>query len=77
MIQSFWCKDTQALFEGKSPRRFRSIASVAERKLAQLDAALTLDFLRSFPGNRLGALKSDRAGQHSVRVNDQSRVCFV
>lgn len=77
MIQSFRCKDTQALFEGKSPRRFRSIASVAERKLAQLDAALTLDFLRSPPGNRLEALKSDRAGQHSVRVNDQWRVCFV
>lgn len=77
MIQTFRCKDTQALFEGKSPRRFRSIASVAERKLAQLDAALTLDFLRSPPGNRLEALKSDRAGQHSVRVNDQWRVCFV
>lgn len=77
MIQSFRCKDTQALFEGKSPRRFRSVASVAERKLAQLDAALTLDFLRSPPGNRLEALKSDRAGQHSVRVNDQWRVCFV
>ena len=77
MIQSFRCQDTQALFEGKSPRRFRSVASVAERKLAQLDAALTLDFLRSPPGNRLEALKSDRAGQHSVRVNDQWRVCFV
>ena len=76
MIQSFRCQDTQALFEGKSPRRFRSVASVAERKLAQLDAALMLDFLRSPPGNRLEALKSDRAGQHSVRVNDQWRVCF-
>ena len=50
---------------------------MAERKLAQLDAALTLDFLRAPPGNRLEALKADRAGQHSIRVNDQWRVCFV
>lgn len=77
MIQSFRCKDTQALFEGKCPRRFRAIALVAERKLAQLDAALTLDFLRAPPGNRLEALKRDRSGQHSIRVNDQWRVCFV
>jgi toxin HigB-1 len=77
MIQTFRCKDTQGLFEGKSPRRFRSMASVAERKLAQLDAALTLDFLRAPPGNRLEALKGERAGQYSIRVNDQWRVCFV
>jgi len=77
MIQSFSCKETQALFEGKSPRRFRPVASVAERKLAQLDAAQTLDFLRAPPGNRLEALKGDRKGQHSVRINDQWRLCFV
>ena len=77
MIQSFRCADTEALFEGASPRRLRTIQSVAERKLAQLDAAKTLDFLRSPPGNRLEALKGDRVGQYSIRVNDQCRVCFV
>ena len=60
-----------------SPKRFRSIQSVAERKLAQLDAAKTLGFLRSPPGNRLETLKGDRACQHSIRINDQFRVCFV
>ena len=77
MIQSFKCKEAQALFEGGQPRRFRAIQDVAERKLAQLAAAQTLDFLRSPPGNRLEALKRDRAGQHSIRINDQWRVCFV
>lgn len=71
MIQSLRCRDTQALFEGKSPRRLRNIQSVAERKLAQLDAALTLDFLRAPPGNRLEALKGDRTGQCSIHINDQ------
>lgn len=77
MIRSFACKDTQALFEGVSPRRFRSIRLAAERKLAQLDAARTLEFLRSPPGNRLEALKGDRAGLYSIRINDQWRVCFA
>lgn len=77
MIHSFRCKDTQALFEGECPRRLRAIQAVAERKLAQLDAAQTLAFLRSPPGNRLEALRGDRAGQHSIRINDQFRVCFV
>ena len=77
MIRSFRCKDTQALFEGGHPQRFRAIEMVATRKLAMLDAAKTLDFMRSPPGNRLEALRGDRAGQWSVRINDQWRLCFV
>ena len=76
MIESFRCDETQALFEGQGPRKFRSIQSVAERKLAQLDAAQTLAFLRSPPGNRLEALNGDRSGQYSIRINEQFRVCF-
>ena len=76
MILSFKCKDTQALFEGKSVRRFKAFARIAERKLAQLHAAQTLEFLRSPPGNSLEALRGDRKGQHSIRVNDQWRIIF-
>lgn len=76
MIKSFSCKHTQALFEGASPKLFRAFQAQAERKLQLLDAATTLDFLRSPPGNRLEALHGDRAGQHSIRINAQWRVCF-
>lgn len=65
------------MFEGESVRQVRAIARVAERKLAQLHAAQTLDFLRSPPGNMLELLKGDRKGQHSIRINDQWRLCFV
>ena len=77
MIQSFKCKDTLALYEGKNSRRLKALAKVAERKLAQLDAAQTLAFLKAPPGNHLEALKDDRKGQYSIRINDQWRICFV
>lgn len=77
MIQSFRCKYTQELFEGGNPRQFRAFKNVAIRKLAQLDAAQTLSFLRSPPGNRLEALKGNRYGQYSIRINSQYRICFV
>jgi proteic killer suppression protein len=77
MIKSFCCKDTRKLFAGQCPRRFLAIRAVAERKLAQLDAAATLDFLRSPPGNRLESLRGDRAGTYSIRINDQWRLCFA
>ena len=76
MIQGFRCPDTRALFETGKSRRFAAVANVATRKLALLDAAETLAFLRAPPGNRLEALKGDRAGQLSIRVNDQIRICF-
>lgn len=77
MIQSFKCADTQALFETGRSRRFTNIKDVAERKLTQLAAATTLEFLKSPPGNHLELLKRDREGQYSIRINQQWRVCFV
>jgi len=76
MIRSFRCPDTRALFETGKSKRFTSVIKVATRKLTQLEAAATLEFLRSPPGNRLEALKGDRRGQHSIRINDQWRLCF-
>jgi len=76
VIRTFRCRDTQALFEGRQVRRFDSCARVAMRKLAILDAAGTINDLRIPPGNRLEALKGNRHGQHSIRINDQFRLCF-
>ncbi|WP_448203202.1 type II toxin-antitoxin system RelE/ParE family toxin [Azospirillum sp. sgz302134] len=77
MIKSFRDKDTEQLFSHGSVKRFAGMAKVATRKLDMLDAATALDDLRSPPGNRLEALKGNRAGQHSIRINDQWRICFV
>lgn len=77
MIQSFRDRQTEALFRGERVNRFAFIAAVVLRKLDMLDAATGLGDLRSPPGNRLEALKGDRAGQHSIRINDQWRICFV
>ena len=76
-IRSFRCVDTESLYDGKKPRRFRNIESVAQRKLQMLDDAVELRDLASPPGNRLEALGGSRARQHSIRINDQWRVCFV
>ena len=76
-IRSFKCSETESLFNRIRVKRFASIESAARRKLMQLDAAATLDFLRVPPGNRLQALAADRIGQHSIRINDQFRLCFV
>jgi proteic killer suppression protein len=76
VIRSFLCKKTERLFGGQAVREFRAFARQAERKLAMLDAAAALGDLASPPGNRLEALQGDRAGQHSIRINDQWRICF-
>ena len=77
MIRSFACADTEALFHSRAVSRFRNIERVARRKLLQIHAATELGSLRVPPGNQLEALKADRKGQHSIRVNDQWRICFV
>lgn len=76
MIVSFRCSETAALASGRRVKRFAGIETVARRKLRQLQVASRLDDLRVPPGNRLKALKGKRAGQYSIRVNDQFRVCF-
>jgi proteic killer suppression protein len=77
MIHSFACSDTEALFNSQVVKRFNNIERVARRKLLQLHAATELNSLRIPPGNRLEPLKDKRKGQHSIRINDQWRVCFV
>lgn len=77
MIKSFKCKDTEALFNDVLTPRFRAIERPARRKLLYLHRAKVLEDLRQPPGNHLEALKADRKGQHSIRINDQWRICFV
>lgn len=77
VIQAFRSAATEELFVTKRHRRFASIASIAVRKLQMLEEAEVLADLREPPGNRLEALRGDREGQHSIRVNDQFRICFT
>ena len=78
MIRSFRGKTTEAVFSGQTPKGFPAdLVKVARRKLRYLNAADDLGDLRSPPGNRLEALAGGRKGQHSIRINDQFRVCFV
>ena len=76
MIRSFACRDTEQLFNSKSVKRFKNIEQVARRKLLMLHAAVAPGDLKVPPGNRLEALAGNRAGQHSIRINEQWRVCF-
>jgi toxin HigB-1 len=77
MIRSFRDKDAEALHEGRPSRRLQAIARVAQRRLRQLHAAHALSDVAIFPGNHLEALAGNRKGQHSIRINDQFRICFV
>lgn len=78
MIKSFKCRDTEALFKGGRPaKHLQPIAKLALRKLDMIDYADVLGDLRVPPGNRLEALKGDRRGQHSIRINEQWRICFI
>lgn len=78
VIKSFRDSQTEVLFAGQRARKLPpDIQRSARRKLLLLDAAVSLDTLRVPPGNRLEALKGDRKGQHSIRINDQWRICFV
>ncbi len=77
MIKTFKCKDTEKLFDDDDVKKFRGISRAARLKLEVLNAAVSLNSLRVPPGNRLEQLKGDRKGQHSIRINNQWRVCFV
>lgn len=78
MIRSFADRETEALFKGRFARRLpNDLQRAAQRKLRQLHAAEELRDLAAPPGNRLEALRGSRAGQHSIRINDQWRLCFV
>lgn len=76
MIRSFRDKETERIFRREFSRKFQRIATVAKRKLDQMHAAAAISDLGAIPGNRLETLAGDRAGQRSIRVNDQWRICF-
>ena len=77
MIRTFKSNDAELIFRGLNSKRFNKLAPVIERKLLQIHAAVALSDISIFPGNRLETLKGNRKGQHSIRINDQYRVCFV
>jgi toxin HigB-1 len=77
MIRSFRDEDTEALFNDLAVRRFKAIERPARRKLLYLNRARVVHDLNAPPGNRLEALKGDRRGQYSIRINDQWRICFT
>ena len=77
MIRSFSSPETEALFNGRRVAKFANLEKVATRKLQMLDDAVELSDLMAPPANRLEALRGDRKGQHSIRINDQWRICFV
>jgi len=77
VIRSFRCKETEKLFHRQQNRKFGNIGTVARRKLRMLDDAESLEDLAAVPGNRLEALGGNRKGQHSIRINDQWRLCFI
>jgi proteic killer suppression protein len=77
MIRSFKCKDTLSLFEDRRVKKFGSVSDSAKKKLLLLHATVTLSDLLQFPGLRLEKLKGNRSGQHSIRINEQWRICFV
>lgn len=77
MIKTFKCKNTEKLFDDDDVKKFRGISRAARLKLEVLNASVSLNSLGIPPGNRLEQLKGDRKGQHSIRINNQWRVCFV
>ncbi len=77
MIKTFKCKNTEKLFDDDDVKKFRGISRAARLKLEVLNASVSLNSLRVPPENRLEQLKGDRKGQHSIRINNQWRVCFI
>ena len=77
VIRSFRSKDAESIFRGRYSKRYNRLAHVAERKLVEIHAARTLSDMAIFPGNRLEAPKGNREEQHSIRINDPYRICFV